>query len=297
MGRSPDRAGSPNRATVKGGTDPRHINFGDLNILGIPRGASPARSRMSRAGSRMPGAPSRAGLSRAGSPRDPYFEVHSPEHIEKERRFERMRLELKRQFEAIDTNRDGFVDKKELIDYMMALTRDRNAGASLSDDEYRSTMDTYQKVCDELFDKLDKNHDGKVSLEEFVEQYHASKRYIIEVLEGLELGIRDMQNRANQIAEKLEEMKRTERTTNQPHPVHRDINIMVGSILSVHVIDARDLVSGSGSLANAQVRLKIEKQSSKTQVVQSTNDPVWNEVIAFDINQGNDSLKLIIEDV
>ena len=92
-------------------------------------------------------------------------------------------------------------------------------------------------------------------------------------------------------------MKRTERTTNQPHPVHRDINIMVGSILSVHVIDARDLVSSSGGLANAQVRLKIEKQSSKTQVVQSTNDPVWNEVIAFDINDGKDSLKLIIEDV
>lgn len=124
MGKSPDRASSPNRAN-RGTVDHRAINFGDLNILGIARGSSPARSRMSRAGSRVPGAPSRSGLSRAGSPRDPYFDVSSPEMIEKERRFERMRIELKRQFDAIDTNRDGFVDKKELIDYLMAMTRDR----------------------------------------------------------------------------------------------------------------------------------------------------------------------------
>lgn len=96
IGRSPDRAASPNRGGVGRPTDPKMINFNDLNMLGLPRGASPARSRMSRGGSRMPGAPSRAGLSRAGSPRDPYLEIHSPEMIEKERRFERMREQLKR---------------------------------------------------------------------------------------------------------------------------------------------------------------------------------------------------------
>lgn len=57
--------------------------------------------------------------------------------------------------------------------------------------------------------------------------------------------------RASQISSKLDEMKQVERTTNNPHPVHPGINIMVGSILSVHVIDARDLMTNSGRPANA----------------------------------------------
>jgi Ca2+-dependent lipid-binding protein len=72
---------------------------------------------------------------------------------------------------------------------------------------------------------------------------------------------------------------------------------MTGSILSVHVIDARDLRTRTGEKANAQIRLKIEKQSSKTKVVYNSNDPVWNEVIAFDIATGTDDLVLTVENV
>ena len=73
---------------------------------------------------------------------------------------------------------------------------------------------------------------------------------------------------------------------------------MVGSILSVHVIDARDLVSSQrGRFPNSQVRMAIEGQSEKTQEIPSTNDPVWNEVIAFDIITGSEKLKLTIMDV
>ena len=74
--------------------------------------------------------------------------------------------------------------------------------------------------------------------------------------------------------------------------------IMVGSILSVHVIDARDLVPPqSNRLANAQVKMQIEGQSEKTQEIPNTNDPVWNEVIAFDIDTGIEKLKLTVNDV
>ena len=45
------------------------------------------------------------------------------------------------------------------------------------------------------------------------------------------------------------------------------------------------------------MRLKIEKQSSKTKVVYNSNDPVWNEVIAFDIATGTDDLVLTVENV
>ena len=55
---------------------------------------------------------------------------------------------------------------------------------------------------------------------------------------------------------------------------------MQGSILSVHVIDARELRPANGVVANARVRLDIEGNPSRTQEVPSSNNPVWNEVIA-----------------
>lgn len=76
------RASSPNRGSGK------LINFNDFGMM--QRGMSPARQMLSR-GVRPT---SRIGLSRGGSPRDPYMEVNSPENIEKERRFEKMRNEL-----------------------------------------------------------------------------------------------------------------------------------------------------------------------------------------------------------
>ena len=58
---------------------------------------------------------------------------------------------------------------------------------------------------------------------------------------------------------------------------------MHGSILSVHVIDARDLRSKNGGVVNARIRLSIEGNRANTQEVYNSNDPVWNEVSAFDI--------------
>ena len=61
--------------------------------------------------------------------------------------------------------------------------------------------------------------------------------------------------------------------------------------MSVHVIDARELRDMSNPLqtrlpANARIRLSMEGNHSNTQEVPGDN-PVWNEVIAFDILQGD----------
>ena len=45
------------------------------------------------------------------------------------------------------------------------------------------------------------------------------------------------------------------------------------------------------------MKLQIEDQSLKTSEIPNTNDPVWNEVIAFDIYTGDEKLKLIVIDV
>ena len=73
---------------------------------------------------------------------------------------------------------------------------------------------------------------------------------------------------------------------------------MKGSVLSVNVIDARYLhPKRQGRLATAQVKMSIEGETQRTQEIPNTNDPVWNEVIAFDIMKGTDTLKLSVIDV
>ena len=81
------------------------------------------------------------------------------------------------------------------------------------------------------------------------------------------------------------------------HPVFDRQYIMQGSILSVHVIDARELRPSNGPVANARVRLSIEGNRSSTQEIPATNDPVWNEVSAFDIIEGTDKLLVQVQDV
>ena len=71
---------------------------------------------------------------------------------------------------------------------------------------------------------------------------------------------------------------------------------MRGSILSVHVIDARELRPVFGQLASSQVRLIMEGNRSNTNEASTTNNPVWNEVLAFDIDHGNEPLTVQLLD-
>ena len=44
--------------------------------------------------------------------------LNSPDNIEKEREFERMHKQLKKQFEAMDTSGDGTLTKEELVNFL-----------------------------------------------------------------------------------------------------------------------------------------------------------------------------------
>ena len=88
-----------------------------------------------------------------------------------------------------------------------------------------------------------------------------------------------------------------EKKSKNMHPVFDRQYIMQGSILSVHVIDARDLKPSNGPAANARVRLSIEGNRSSTQEIPGSNNPVWNEVSAFDILEGTDKLAVQVQDV
>ena len=112
------------------------------------------------------------GASRAGSVRDPSviaadldnINIHSPDAIERERHNQRIKEDLQKLFEKMDTNRDGFVSKDELVTYMIELTGNARAadkmsmaeGAQgMSRDERAELENKFDEVVSGLFYEMD----------------------------------------------------------------------------------------------------------------------------------------------
>lgn len=96
--------------------------------------------------------------------------------------------------------------------------------------------------------------------------------------------------------EKLVELRKTERHTRYNHVTYTDRPIMVGSVLTVHVIDGRDLSQGN-TVIKPVLQLAVGDYSLKTsQLVRPTNDPVWDEDFVFDIKTGQETLKVVLFD-
>ena len=200
----------------------RGTNLGDNLNLG--RNISPAGRSGSRAGSRA-GSPSgrltnildprsrtSAGrfsrgpsargtmISRAGQgEKDPFaapgdatnVALNSPDNIEKERDFERIYKILKKEFEKIDTNRDGTLHEHELTEFLLAKMKQQQP--SLNIDEMR---DDIAELANKLFTDMDPDNDGQVRLDEFVEFYYLEQRRLMESIEETKLRISDSQTRA-----------------------------------------------------------------------------------------------------
>ena len=120
-------------------------------------------------------------------------------------------------------------------------------------------------------------------MQEFIDNFHLEYTTLQEEIEELELRIKDQEHRAGQIEGRLAEQKKTEKYTQSRHPAFPELQIMKQSILSVHLVDARELRPAFGRTANAQVRTSIEGNRDATKDTVLSNNPVWNEVITFDI--------------
>lgn len=72
---------------------------------------------------------------------------------------------------------------------------------------------------------------------------------------------------------------------------------MHGSILTAHVVEARELKPmDMDGAADPYVVLQIEDQKTETTYKSSTLQPVWNESFTFDIYHGKDNLRVLVMD-
>jgi Ca2+-dependent lipid-binding protein len=72
---------------------------------------------------------------------------------------------------------------------------------------------------------------------------------------------------------------------------------MIGSILTVHVVEARDLKPmDMDGTSDPYVVLQIEDQRIETNYKKSTLQPVWNESFTFEITHGREPLHIVVMD-
>lgn len=77
------------------------------------------------------------------------------------------------------------------------------------------------------------------------------------------------------------------------HPTKPERAIMIGSILTVHIINAENI--GAENSVTSVVKAQVRNQRQVTTATRGRS-PVWNEILTFDIKEGTEELKLTVED-
>ena len=187
--------------------------------------------------------------------------VNSPDAIERERYLLQVRQDLQNQFEEIDADHNGYVDKDELIQYMLRLTGNNE---EMSVEQEYDLRGRFEEVVTGLFERMDKSGDQRVDVQEFIDVFHYEFVTLTEEIEELEMRIHDQELRAKQVEKRIIDQRKAEKYTNAMHPAFPNQRIMKQSILSVHLIDARELRPVFGPVPNAQVKAMIEGSRDST---------------------------------
>ena len=118
-----------------------------------------------------------------------------------------------------------------------------------------------------------------MSLQEFVEAYFEQQMQVEQRIEELTKLVEEDTKKRQEIVGKLEEIQASEQVN--------EFGIMLNSILTATIIEGRGL-KGSASFI---VVLGVEEQKAQSERVGAANgDPVWNEVVTFDIVTGREPL-------
>ncbi|CDW87383.1 c2 domain containing protein [Stylonychia lemnae] len=201
---------------------------------------------------------------------------HAEFMIAKEREYEKVKQELYTEFKKLDYNNDDTITLNEIVKYLQEKVGDFQIQINVE----QGGQDIDTGIAEEIFREIDKDNSGTISLVEFVESYFDQQREIEERVEELNKMIIEDEKKKNEIIEKLKEIQMSEQMN--------QYGIMVGSVLTATVIEARELRT-SGQ-PNPYAILTVEGQKSQTDQVNGNSEPVWNEIISFDITTGKEPL-------
>ena len=174
------------------------------------------------------------------------------------------RIQLQKAFEEIDKDKSGRITYDEIFTYLKEINDE-------AEEEYVRT----------IFDSMDANHDGQVSIDEFVNSYLEQVNGLSEAVAKFRQQILEKKRELANLTEQLDEATKTERMNSW--------GIMEGSLLTVRVVEAQNLASFAGK-PSAYVNLLCERQQIATKIIKSERNPNWDETFSFKISAGTGEL-------
>lgn len=187
-----------------------------------------------------------------------------------------------KEFQQIDINSDNRISRDEFEAHL----RRKSMGTNLD-------LNFVDELSNKMFTNIDRDGNGFIDLQEMIDFYTFEIIEMSDQIEVIKDRIRDNNLKYNEIETKKKELQKTEKPLKfkegvdvfHPYSGHPKgpRKVMVGSIYSVHVINAQSVDGGElARKANYVVRCEIDKQKYFTTPIFNSL-PLWNEILSFDI--------------
>jgi len=187
----------------------------------------------------------------------------------------RSRIEfLTKAMRDIDVNHDEYISREELFMYL-----DRKAEREFD-----------RNIANEIFEHMDKNHDGTITVDEFIRVYLEADEILRKKIETAKQNKDYYQRQHEENQKKSQEARITEK--------QNSYGIMDGSFVHVTVVAARDLKAvGLSGVVDPFVEVSLDGgQSFKTKVINDNPNPTWNEKFTLEVATGTSQLKFSLND-
>jgi Zn-finger protein len=174
------------------------------------------------------------------------------------------RLQLIQAFNDIDKDKSGKLSYEEIFNYLKDINE--------------KVDDNYVR---KIFESMDVNRDGVVSSDEFIQAYLGQ-------IDGLSAAVAQLRQR---ISEKNRDLTIQEEQLAEAIASERlnSYGIMVGSLITVRVVEAQNLTGLTGR-PSAFATILCEKQTISTKIIKNERNPGWDETFSFRITNGTGEL-------
>lgn len=180
---------------------------------------------------------------------------------------------LQKEFAYIDADHNEYISRDELYSYL-----DRKSGKEFD-----------RAIANEIFDHMDKNHDNKVTINEFIKVYIEADEILRKKIETAKINKEYYKKQQDECLKKADEARANEKLTSY--------GITQNSIAHVVVMEAKGLRPGSYQAAQSLfVEVSLDRQQVAKTKVLAVPDPVWNEKFTFEVVNPESQIRFAVFD-
>lgn len=127
-----------------------------------------------------------------------------------------------------------------------------------------------RNIAGELFDQMDKTHDGYFTIDEFIRVYLEADEILRRKIDTAKQNKEHYRRQHEDSLKKSDKARTTERVN--------AYGIMEGSFVYVTIVSAHDLRAGLTGVVDPFVEVTLDRSHpSKTKVINDDHNPTWNE--------------------